>query len=84
MSNYGMYPDNTEEVRRWQAERENASAKVRLAMTKNCCKLLISQKDPVNMLGIDREKLKVLLDFVQHHDSERLREECEALMEPPR
>ena len=80
MSPFGMYPSNTDAARRWQAERENAEARLELARTRECCKLLVSQYDPVFSLGIDRARLKVLLDFVQHHDPERLRRECEALL----
>ena len=82
MNDFGMYPSNTEEVRRWSAERENATARVELARTRECCRLLVSQHDPVHSLGIDRETLRVLLDFVRHHDTSRLRRECEALLPP--
>ena len=71
---------NTEEVRRWEAERENANARLALARTKECCRLLVSQYDPVHILGIDRDALKVLLNFVTHHDPDRLRREVEAYL----
>ena len=80
MNEFGMYPSNNEAARRWMAERENAEARLELARTRECCRLLVSQYDPVFSLGIDRERLKVLLDFVQHHDPARLRRECEALL----
>ena len=80
MNEFGMYPSNNDTVKRWMAERENADARMTLARTRECCALLISQGDPVSALGIDREKLKVLLSFVQHHDPARLRRECEALI----
>ena len=80
MNEFGMYPSNTDEVRRWSAERENATARLELARTHECCRLLISQHDPVHSLGIDRSVLKVLLDFVRHHDTQRLRRECEAIL----
>ena len=79
MSEFGIYPSNMAEVKRWMAERENADARLNLARTRECCKLLVSQYDPVFSLGIDRDALKVLLDFVQHHDTSRLRRDCEAL-----
>ena len=78
MNPFGLYPSNTEEVRRWEAERENANARLALARTKECCRLLVSQYDPVHILGIDRDALKVLLSFVTHHDPDRLRREVEA------
>ena len=80
MNPFGMYPNNTEEVRRWEAERENADARLALARTKECCKLLVSQYDPVHSLGIDRDALKVLLSFVTHHNPDRLRREVEAYL----
>lgn len=80
MNEFGMYPSNTDEVRRWTAERENATARLKLARTRECGRLLLSQHDPVYSLGIDRNALKVLLDFTQHHDTSRLRRECEALL----
>lgn len=75
-----MYPSNNDTVRRWMAERENAEARMELARMRECCRLLISQYDPVFSLGIDRERLKVLLDFVQHQDPARLRRECDTLL----
>ena len=80
MNEFGMYPSNNDTVRRWMAEYENASAQLELARTRECCALLLSQHDPVYSLGVDRARLKVLLDFVRHHDPARLRRECEALL----
>jgi len=79
MNEFGMCPNNTDEVKRWEVERENADARLQLALTRECCRLLVSQYDPVYSLGINRDALKVLLDFVQHHDTSRLRRECEAI-----
>jgi len=80
MNEFGMYPSNTDAARRWMAERENAAARLDLERTQECCRLLVSQHDPVFSLGIDRDALKVLLSFVQHHDTKRLRRECETLL----
>jgi len=80
MNEFGMYPYNTDAMRHWQAARENADARIHNEATRECCRLLISQHDPVFSLGIDRSKLRVLLDFVQHHDTARLRRECETLL----
>lgn len=80
MNEFGMYHSNNDTVRRWMAEYENASARLELARTRECCALLLSQHDPVYSLGVDRARLKVLLDFVRHHDPARLRRECEALL----
>jgi hypothetical protein len=78
MNEFGMYPSNTDEVRRWKAEGENASARLELARTRECCRLLISQYDPVFSLGVNRDALKILLSFITHHDTARLRRECES------
>ena len=78
MNLFGMHPNNIEEVRRWEAERENANARLDLARTRECCKLLVSQYDPVHSLGMDRDALKILLSFVTHHSPDRLRREVEA------
>lgn len=80
MNEFGMYPSNNDTVKRWMAEKENADARLALARTRECCALLLSQYDPVFSLDIDRARLKVLLDFVQHHDPARLRREAEALL----
>jgi len=77
MNEFGMYPTNNDSAKRWMAERENADARLQLAKSRECCNLLVSQHDPVNALGIDREALKVLLNFVQHCDPARLRRDCE-------
>ena len=83
MNQFGMYPSNTDAAKRWAAERENASARLELAQTWECCRLLLSQHDPVFSLGIDRERLAVLLSFIRHHDTDRLRRECEAILPNP-
>lgn len=80
MNDFGMYPSNTDAARRWYAERENATARLELERTRECCRLLISQSEPVLSLGIDRDALKILLAFVQHHDTARLRRECETFL----
>jgi len=80
MSDYGMYPGNNDTVKRWRAEGENAAARERLARIHECCKLLLSQHDPVARLDLDRKRLGVVLDFVLHGDPARLRREVEALL----
>jgi len=67
-----------EEVRRWQAERENASARLDLAQIRKNCAHLISQHEPVASLGIDREMLRLALQYVQHGDEKRLIRDLEA------
>lgn len=80
MNDFGMYPTNTDTAKRWQAERENANARLELARMRECCRLLISQHDPVAALGLDRARLAVVLNFVQHGDPARLRREAELLL----
>lgn len=80
VNEFGMYPTNTEEYRRWTAEHENAEARRELARMRYCCALILNQHDPVASLGIDRKKLKPLIDFIQHGDASRLRRDCEALL----
>jgi len=57
---------------RWKAERENATARLELAKIKEHCAFLISQHDPVASLGIDREKLRIVLKYIMHGDLSRL------------
>ena len=60
------------EVRRWKAESENATARLELSRMRESLAFLLSQYEPVNSLGIDRESLRVLLNFVAHGDACRL------------
>lgn len=60
MNDFGMYPTNTDTAKRWKAERENADARLELARMRECCRLLISQHDPVASLGLDRAALAVV------------------------
>ena len=71
----GMLFAADEEVRRWTAERENASARLELARTKASRSFLLSQYEPIHGLGIDREALRILLSFTAHHDKSRLQRE---------
>lgn len=71
------------EVSRWRAEGENASARLEIARTKEARAYLLSQHEPVASLGIDREVLRVLLNFTAHHDRSRLTRELSALGKEP-
>lgn len=68
-------------IRRWTAERELASAKLELARQERARAYLISQYDPVEALGVDRRRLRVLLDFVAHGDDGRLLREAGAVVQ---
>lgn len=69
-----------EQVARWRAERENATARLELAQASEARAFLLSQYEPVNRLGIDREALRVLLAFTAHHDKARLDREVTAFL----
>lgn len=70
-----------EVIRRWTAERENASARIALARAARCRAYLLSQHEPVASLGINREDLRVLLHFLAHGDEHRLKREVKARIE---
>ena len=71
----------TDAVDRWNAESENASARLEMARMRRNIAHLLSQHEPVAQLGIDRERLRVLLSFVEHGDHHRLRKDVEAACE---
>lgn len=72
-----------EEVRRWTAERENASAQLQLARAREARARLLSQHEPVASLGVDRAVLRVLLNYTSHHDTGRLGRELAELPGAP-
>lgn len=61
-----------DKTRRWRVEVENATARLELAKIHENCAYLISQHEPVASLGLDREKLRHVLNFIHHGDLERL------------
>ena len=63
------------EVSRWKAEQENATARLELARIRENCAYLISQHEPVNSLGVNRERLRFILSYVLHGDLKRLNQE---------
>jgi hypothetical protein len=75
----GRLFDSQSEVRRWSAERENATARLELARTSEARAYLLSQHEPVASLGLKREQLRVLLAFTAHHDKARLHRELKEL-----
>ena len=66
-----------DEVARWSAERENASARLELAHMRARMAYLLSQHEPVHSLGVDREKLRALLAYVKHGDLARMKRNYE-------
>lgn len=67
------------DVKRWSAERENADARLELARMREAMALLLTQHEPVASLNVNRDELRVLLNFVRHHDARRLAREVEEL-----
>ncbi len=53
------------EQKRWSAERENASARLELAQIKELLAEMLSQHEPVASLELDREALRVVIDYVR-------------------
>lgn len=68
-----------DQVARWRAEVENATARLQIARMNEHCAYLMSQYDPVHSFGLDRDRLRLLLDYVRHGDLARLAREHEAL-----
>lgn len=72
-----------EKTARRRAEWEGSEARMVLAQYEERMAHLLSQYDPVAALGIDRDRLRLLLSFVRHGDLRRLaREVSEACGEP--
>lgn len=63
-----------DKTRRWRAERENASARYELALIEERCAMLISQYEPINSIGIDREKLRLVFRFLRNGNVNTLKE----------
>lgn len=55
-----------DKTKRWQAESENAHARLELARIEERCAYLISQHEPVAMLKIDREVLRAIFKYLRH------------------
>lgn len=72
-----MFAQNN--IERWKAERENATARLELAQMNERIAHLVSQHEPVASLGLDRERLRIALRFIQHGDLGRLSREFAAL-----
>lgn len=81
MSDLAQLFHRQEEVRRWNAECENAQARLQLAKDRAAAAELLSQHDPVHGLGVDREALRILLDYVFRHDKAHLAAQISAFRE---
>ena len=69
---------------RWRAEHENASARLELAQRNERAAFLLSQNDPVAKMGVERGRLRLLLDYLKHGDIGRLNRDFEALQDAER
>jgi hypothetical protein len=54
-----------DEKRRWMAERENATARYELACIKERLAEMLSQHEPVASLGLDRDALRKVIDYIR-------------------
>ena len=79
MSDLAALFSEQERVSRWKAESENAGARLQIARMNEHCAHLISQHEPVASLGLDRERLRIALNYVRHGDLARLGREFEEL-----
>lgn len=52
-------------ITRWKAECENASARLELARIRERLALILSQSEPVDSLGLDREALRAVIDYIR-------------------
>ena len=60
---------------RWMAERENATARLEIARVRKHAATLISQHEPLVSIGVDREKLRAIFEYLFHGSVERLKRE---------
>ena len=79
MNDLGTLLMKQETTRRWRAEHENAGARLDLAGWDERMAQLISQHNPVASMGLDRERLRLLLDYIRHGDMQRLDRELVSL-----
>ena len=79
MNDLSVLFQEQDRVARWKAEVENATARLQIARMNEHIALLISQHDPVASLGLDRERLRLALNYIRHGELSRLDLEYEAL-----
>jgi hypothetical protein len=73
MSDLARLFDAQTSTKRWVAEQANATARLELARIDERIAYLISQHDPIAQLKIDREHLRIVLQYLKHGDLERLK-----------
>lgn len=78
MSDFATLMSRQNETVRWRVEVENAAARLELAKIRERMAYLISQHEPVNSLGLDRERLRLALRYLEHGNLTRLENELKA------
>ena len=72
MSDLSVLFSAHEKVARWRAERENATARLEIALIEEHCAHLLSLHEPIASLGLDRERLRLALSYLRHGDLNRI------------
>lgn len=76
MSDLSILFYREEEVRRWRAESENASARLELAQIRKRMAFFISQHEPLHGLNLDREAVRKVFTFIERGTFDRTLEEA--------
>ena len=64
MSDFSAYMSRKEVTAKFRAERDGATARLELALMHERCAEVMSQHEPLNTLGLDREAVRRLLCFL--------------------
>jgi len=68
MTDFSMLCSEHDRVDRWRAEVESANANLQIARINERCASLISLHEPLASLGLDRERVRLILSYVRHGD----------------
>lgn len=72
MSALNLLFNAEDKVDRWSAEFNYASTKLNLARMNKNMAYLISQYEPINSLGIDRDIIQIIFSYITHGNIKRL------------
>lgn len=64
MSDFATYQNRKDITAKHRAEREAATARLELALVHERCAEVMSQHEPLNTLGLDRDAVRRLLSFI--------------------
>lgn len=64
MSDFSAYMSRKDVTAKCRAERDSATARLELALMHERCAEVMSQHEPLNTLGLDREAVRRLLCFL--------------------